>query len=173
MLGALGTAYALTPATGGPPSAIRQTLVPRPAGPPRRNGHRLHRATPVSHIDVQLVQRTGLDAALHGHDPFSVTFPDIHHNPALYPPGLVRDGVVHLGFPYPPLTFLLDLPTHILLGDYRYTNLLCMLASALLVAACRPGVLPKLIAALYLYTPRTFLVSNAAGPSRSRYCSCA
>src|SRR5437016_5450699 len=116
----------------------------RPGGTPR--------------IDVWTAQTAGLDALRHGRDPWSSTFPDVYHNPDLYAPGTVRDGVVHLGFPYPPLTVLLDLPAHFLFGDFRYANLLAMLAAAALIAAARPGPTSALLATLFLFTPRAFLV---------------
>ena len=89
-------------------------------------------------IDVWTVQTKGVDAALHGRDPWSVSFEDVYHLPDLYAPGTVRDGMVHLGFPYPPLTLLMDMPGHLLLGDYRYSNLAAMALAAIFIA-CPPG----------------------------------
>jgi hypothetical protein len=116
----------------------------RAGGPPR--------------IDVWTSQNAGLEALRHGRDPWSSTFPDVYHNPDLYSPGTVRDGVVHLGFPYPPLTVLFDLPGQWLLGDFRYGNLLAMVAAAVLIACARRGGGGVAVALLYLFTPRALLV---------------
>ncbi len=112
--------------------------------------------TPTAHIDVRLVQEEGVRALLHGQNPFAITFPDVHHHPELYATGTVVDGIVHLGFCYPPLTLLLDVPGF-LLGDFRYTNLACMGFTALLLASTG-GRQGKLLATLLLFMPRTFFV---------------
>jgi hypothetical protein len=118
----------------------------------------LLRTSGTPRIDVWTSQSAGLEALSHGRDPWSSTFPDVYHNPDLYAPGTVRDGIVHLGFPYPPLTLLFDLPAHLLFGDFRYANLLAMLAAAALIAGARPGPTSALLATLFLFTPRAFLV---------------
>jgi hypothetical protein len=109
-------------------------------------------------IDVWTSQMAGLDAMRAGHDPWSSTFPDVYHLPGLYAPGTVREGIVHLGFPYPPLTVLLDLPGYVLFQDYRYSNLAAMIATGAFIAAACPGRIGALVAATFLFTPRTWLV---------------
>ncbi len=109
-------------------------------------------------LDVWVAQRAGLDYLLHGRSPWTSTFSDVYGIPDLYAPGTVRNGIVYLGFPYPPLTVLLDLPGHLLCGDYRYTNLVAMVAAAALMGYARPGRTSKLAAILFLFTPRVFLV---------------
>jgi hypothetical protein len=110
------------------------------------------------HIDVWTSQMAGLDAMRAGRDPWSSTFPDVYHLPGLYAAGTVRDGVVHLGFPYPPLTVLLDLPGYLIFHDFRYSNLAAMMITGALIAATCRGRVGALLAALFLFTPRTWLV---------------
>jgi hypothetical protein len=109
-------------------------------------------------IDVWTAQMAGLDAIRHGADPWSSSFADVYHIPDLYAPGTVRDGIVHLGFPYPPLTVLLDLPGYVLFNDYRYSNLAAMILTAVFIAYAKPGRIGPLAATLFLFTPRAFLV---------------
>ena len=109
-------------------------------------------------IDVWTAQMAGLDAMRHGIDPWSSTFPDVYHLPDLYAPGTVRDGIVHLGFPYPPLSVLLDWPGYWLFNDFRYSNLLAMIVTAACIAYAKPGRLGPLLGALFLFTSRVFLV---------------
>jgi len=130
------------------------------------------RATPHVHMDVWVVQQQANKALLAGTNPYDITFPDIYGRPELYAPGAVKDGVVHLGFPYPPLTLLLDLPGYVLGGDFRYAYLALTLLTAVLIAHAAPArpmmplseiselrfQIPYLVAALFLFTPRTFFV---------------
>jgi hypothetical protein len=110
-------------------------------------------------IDVWTSQMAGLEALCDGHDPWSSSFPDVYHKPGLYADGTARDGMVHLGFPYPPLSVLLDLPGFLLLHDFRYGNLVTMLAAAAFIAYAQPrSSLGPLLAALFLFTPRSLLV---------------
>jgi hypothetical protein len=109
-------------------------------------------------IDVWTAQTAGLNAMLRGSDPWSSSFPDVYGHPDLYAAGTVRDGEVHLGFPYPPLTVLLDLPGHLAFGDYRYSNLVAMVVAAISIAGAGGGRTGRMAAVLFLFTPRVFLV---------------
>jgi hypothetical protein len=115
-------------------------------------------AGPKPKMDVWMAQTAGIDAAIHGHDPWSSSFPDVYGKPTLYAPGTVRDGRTYLGFPYPPVTLLMDLPGHLLLGDYRWDNLLAMLLTAVMIARMWPGTMGRVVALLFLFTPRALLV---------------
>ena len=115
-------------------------------------------ANPHPKIDVWNAQMAGLRAMTHGSDPWSSTIADVYHRPDLYAPGTVRDGVAHIGFPYPPLTVLLDLPGYLLAGDLRYGYLLAMILTAALIASATPGRLGPLLGVLFLFTPRAFHV---------------
>ena len=113
-------------------------------------------ATP--RIDVWQAQTAGMNAAVHGSDPWSSSFPHIYHHPTLYAPGTESgDGRTYLGFPYPPLTLLMqDLPGHLLAGDYRWDNLLAMALTAVLIAKIWPGTMGRAVALLF-FTPRAIL----------------
>jgi hypothetical protein len=127
------------------------------------------RSVPQPYMDVWMLQTEGIKAFLHGHSPFAAAFADVYHRPQLYAPGAVRaDGLVHQGFPYPPVVFWLDLPGYLIGRDYRWSNLAAMAIAALLVGFARPraaGGLPEsssplgpLAAAVFLTTPRAFFV---------------
>jgi hypothetical protein len=110
-------------------------------------------------IDVWEAQRAGLVAFCSGKSPFNAPFPDIYNYPAGYSPGtVVRNGMVELGFPYPPLTLLLDLPGHAGLGDFRYTNLIYVTIGGAAIGYCRRGAMPMLAAILFLTTGRTLFM---------------
>jgi hypothetical protein len=117
------------------------------------------RAVPQPFTDVWEAQRAGVEAFCAGKSPFNAPFPDIYHHPEGYSPGtVVRNGMVELGFPYPPLTLLLNLPGHLLLGDFRYSDLICVVVAAGLIGYCRRGAMPMLAAVLFLSTPRTLFI---------------
>ena len=89
-----------------------------------------------------MLQTEGIKAFLSSHSPFAAVFPDIYHRPELYAPGAMHDGLVHQGFPYPPMVFWMDLPGYLLGGDYRWSNLAAMALAALLIAFARPSFKP-------------------------------
>ncbi len=75
---------------------------------------------------------------------------------AFYPPGMVEDGRVQYGFPYPPLSLLMAWPGH-RAGDFRYAELAALVVgAAALVAAGRASPVAVLAAAVLLFTPRSF-----------------
>jgi len=113
---------------------------------------------PRPKIDVWQAQTAGLDAMKRGIDPWSSTFPDVYNLPDIYAPGTVKNGIVQLGFPYPPLSVLFDLPGYVFFRDYRYSNLAAMMIAAACIAYARPGRPGPLLGALFLFTPRVFLV---------------
>ena len=113
---------------------------------------------PRPKIDVWQAQMAGLDAMRQGIDPWSSTFPDVYKLPDIYAPGTVKNGIVQLGFPYPPLSVLFDLPAYAVFRDYRYSNLAAMMIAAACIAYARPGRMGPLLGALFLFTPRVFLV---------------
>jgi hypothetical protein len=121
-------------------------------------------------MDVWMLQTEGLKTFVHGHhNPYDAVFPDIYHRPGLYAPGALHaeDGLVHQGFPYPPMAFWLELPGYVIGGDYRWSSLAAIALAAILIAYCgtgfQPGPAPRrdfahLAAAVFLTTPRTFFV---------------
>jgi hypothetical protein len=92
------------------------------------------RATPAD-IDVQVFLHDGAGALLHGRNPYSMTFPNIYPEPLahqFYSSGVVVDGRVIYGFPYLPLSALTAIPGY-LLGDVRYSQLIAMLVTAVVL----------------------------------------
>jgi hypothetical protein len=87
------------------------------------------------HIDVAVFLRDGAVAVLHGHNPYSMTFPNIYP-PALaelfYGHGVVVDRRITFGFPYLPVALLIAIPGQ-LLGDVRYSQLIAMVVTALVL----------------------------------------
>jgi hypothetical protein len=118
----------------------------------------LIKASPAPHIDVYLFQRDGAAALLSGTNPYELTYPNIYGNSAYYGAGLSVGGRLRFGFPYPPLSLLLALPGHVLGKDYRYSQLMATALAGGLMAYARPGRVAAAAMALFLFTPRTFMV---------------
>ena len=94
----------------------------------------LLRSAPA-HIDVAVFLRDGAVAVLHGHNPYSMTFPNIYPQPLsdlFYGQGVVINGRITYGFPYLPVSLLVAIPGQ-LLGDVRYSQLIAMLVTALVL----------------------------------------
>jgi 4-amino-4-deoxy-L-arabinose transferase-like glycosyltransferase len=116
--------------------------------------------TPDPPIDVFIFQRDSAAALLAGHNPYTLTFPNIYGDDTpYYGPGMVAGGRVQFGFVYMPISLLMVLPGH-LLGDFRISQLLAVAAAAALMGAARRGRLGFLAAALYLFYPRSFFVMS-------------
>ncbi|MGB7152141.1 MAG: hypothetical protein WBD45_23485 [Terriglobales bacterium] len=109
-------------------------------------------------IDTYTFQREACKNLLRGIDPFGATQADIY-GPRydFYGPGMVVDGRVQVGFQYPPLTLFWALPGY-LLGDVRYSYILAVMISAVLLFAMVPNSRSLRIAALLLLNPLTFFV---------------
>lgn len=116
-----------------------------------------YRASPEPQIDVVTVHEAAYDALARGESPYSITFRDIYGGrQAFYPDGMVKDGVVQYGFPYPPLSLAMTWPGH-RAGDFRWSELAAWIgAAALTIAAGRGSAVSVLSAALVLFTPRAF-----------------
>lgn len=110
-------------------------------------------------IDVFVMQRDGARALVDGVNPYLPIYPNIHGpDSPYYGPGLVVDGELTIGFPYPPLSLLLVAPAELLAGDPRYAHLVAVELAALVMAVIRPGRIGTGAALLYLFTPWTFLM---------------
>jgi hypothetical protein len=97
---------------------------------------------------------------MHGKSPYSVRFPNVYPiERGLYGPGVVdAHNMLTYGFPYPPLSLLMDVPAIKWGGDCRYALYLSLVISAGLMAYARPGKLGLLAAGLLLLTPRALFV---------------
>jgi hypothetical protein len=121
------------------------------------------RGSAEPHIDVWVFQQDAAAELLKGHNPYAMTFPDIYHSSLpgkqdVYGKGLVKDDRVQFGFPYPPVSLFMATIGYALTHDHRYAQAAALVLAALLMGYCRDGVLPKLAAALLLFTPRVFFV---------------
>jgi hypothetical protein len=124
-------------------------------------------SSPDPHIDVWVFQQDASKALLSGHNPYTMTFPDIYHSTfpghqQVYGEGLVVDDRVQFGFPYPPVSLLLATIGYAVAHDHRYAQALALAISGLLIGYSRPGYVAKLAAALLLFTPRFFFVLGRA-----------
>ena len=115
--------------------------------------------SPSPYIDVFVVTRAAIRAALRWRDPYAITIPNIY-GPATsyYSPEMLSGDRVLIGYPYPPLSLLLAIPGQWWFGDYRYSYLAANALSAALMGYIRPGVRSKLAGALFITTPRIFYV---------------
>jgi hypothetical protein len=122
-------------------------------------GRWLIQASPHPYIDVDIFQRDALSMLLKGFNPYALRPPSIYPEASGFnAPGLVVDGRLQYGYPYPPLSLLLALPGHVLFGDYRYSQLLAMVGAGAFIGYARPGKANFEAAALLLFSPRTFFV---------------
>ena len=108
-------------------------------------------------IDVWVMQRDGAIALVEGVNPYLPIYPNIHGpDSPYYGPGLVVDGELTIGFPYPPLSLLLVIPSQLVAGDPRFAHLIAIELAALAMALIRPGTTSTGAALLFLFTPWTF-----------------
>jgi hypothetical protein len=94
----------------------------------------LLRSSPAQ-IDVQVYLHDGVIRLLHGQNPYTMTIPNIYQSPfteMFYGPDLVVQGRVPVGFPYLPVALLISIPGYVL-GDVRYSQLIAMLVTVLLL----------------------------------------
>jgi hypothetical protein len=115
-------------------------------------------------IDVEVFLRNAAVAVLHGQNPYAMTIPNIYP-PKLaeqfYGPGVVIDGRVTSGFPYPPFTLLVAIPGH-LLGDVRYGQLIAMLVTALILRRLATDRVGRAVAVLGVAAPTAIPVLTLA-----------
>ncbi len=117
------------------------------------------RKSPEPLIDVYVIQREAANFLVTGLNPYAAVYPDVYNGQsAYYSSEVAKEGWLLSGIGYPPLSLLLSLPGHVLLHDFRYSGLAALLAAAALIAGLSPGRNSFLAAALFLFTPRIFLV---------------
>jgi hypothetical protein len=123
----------------------------------------LLRSTPA-HIDVAMFLRDGTVGVLHGHNPYAMTFPDMY-NPKqtvqFYGHGVVTNGRVTFGFPYLPLALLVAIPGQIL-GDVRYTQLIAMVVTAVILHRLASDRVGRAAAVLAVAAPAAIPVLTGA-----------
>ena len=114
-------------------------------------------------IDVFVAQQDASAALLSGHNPYAMTFPNIYgEGTTLYGPGLIANGRTVFGFFYPPLSLFLCLPSYLLTGDVRFSHLAATTLSGLLIGFSGRGLLSRLAAVLFLFSPDVFFVVQSS-----------
>jgi hypothetical protein len=118
------------------------------------------RASPYPAIDVVVVHKEAMDALLHKHDPYRISFPNIYGADwkYYYNPSVVFGDRIGFGYPYPPASLILAIPGYVFFGDYRYSELGFLIASAALIGYSRHHLVAKLAAVALLTTPRGYFV---------------
>jgi hypothetical protein len=116
------------------------------------------RIVPNPYIDVFVFQQNSSAALLDGRNAYELKAPNIYGPSKLYGPGLVKDGRLTFGNPYPPLTTLLATLGYLVAGDVRYAHLAAITIGGALMAYMHSSRIAALAACLYLFTPRVFFV---------------
>jgi hypothetical protein len=116
------------------------------------------RMSPAPRIDVFYNQSAACSALLHGRNPYTITYHDIYASADGENSSQAEATKI---FGYPPVSYLCAIPGY-LAGDVRYSQLAAMSLAALVFGLARPSQLSALMAALFLFTPRTFFVLEQA-----------
>jgi len=115
-------------------------------------------------IDVQVFLHDGAIAVLHGHNPYAMTFPNIYPSQLsdlFYGPGVVINGRITSGFPYLPVSLLVAIPGQ-LLGDVRYSQLIAMIVTALVLRRLASDQVGRAAAVLGVASVSAIPVLNGA-----------
>jgi hypothetical protein len=116
------------------------------------------RVSPAPFIDVWVWHGEAFHRLSVGINPYVPPLPNIYGDGRLYGEGAVQGDQVLVGFPYPPLSLLLAGIGHVIGGDYRYAQAAAITLTGGLFAFARPGRIAFGAAALFLFTPRVFIV---------------
>ncbi len=118
------------------------------------------KASPNPYIDVVTVHKEALDAFLHHHDPYRISFENIYgaDSGLYYNPAAVIGKRLAIAYPYPPASLIFAVPGHFLFGDFRYSELAWLILGAGLIGFSRRSLSAKLAACLLLTTPRVWFV---------------
>ena len=119
---------------------------------------------PDPFIDVWVMQAEGSQALLQGTNPYLPIYENLHGaDSPYYGPGLVVDGELTIGFPYPPLSLLLVIPGELLAGDPRFVHLVALGLTAVAIAySGRGSRIATAAALLFLFAPWTFFLVAGA-----------
>ncbi len=144
------------------PDRLRRVLLPVLLGLHLFLGAWMLRTSPAPFIDVFVFQTQGVEALLSGDNPYAMTFPNIYGHGAFYGEGLVENGRLLFGFPYPPLSLYFSTLGKVLGGDPRWAQLVALTLAAGFMGYTHGGRLGAGAAALLLLTPRGFFVLEQA-----------
>ena len=113
--------------------------------------------SPHPAIDVFDIHQTAIKGLLGGSNPYTLVTRNIYGTPDFFGEGLVKNGFIQIGFPYPPLSLFFSTMGHFL-GDFRIAHALGMSATAVFIFALAPGRFGLLLSSLLLFSPRSFFV---------------
>ncbi|MGI9529785.1 MAG: glycosyltransferase family 87 protein [Acidimicrobiia bacterium] len=109
-----------------------------------------------AYVDVEPMQRAGIEALLSGMNPYATMIPDPYSPAAsalLFADGLSVGGILQFGYPYPPLSLLVIAPFD-WVSDFRVASAVAALISALAIADMgRDAVSRRAAATFLLMTP--------------------
>jgi len=122
----------------------------------------LLRSSPA-HIDVEVYLHDGVIRLLHGQNPYTMTIPNIYKPPftEMFYGHEVVQGRLPYGFPYLPVALLLAIPGH-LLGDVRYSQLIAMLVTVLVLRRLASDRVGRAAAVLAVAAPTAIPMLNGA-----------
>ena len=118
--------------------------------------------SPHPGIDVFVFQQNSSRALSRLQNPYETTIPNIYKDTRFYGADLVKDGMLTIGNPYPPLSIYFAYIGYALAGDIRYSYLLAILLSGLILLSLNSDRIGLLITYLFLFTPRIFLVLKSS-----------
>jgi uncharacterized membrane protein len=105
-------------------------------------------------VDVRLVQHVAAQALYHGDDPYLVRFPNIYLHPYDGADNIDAQGMLKVGFVYPPLVAIFGIPG-VLLGDVRFSHVLAMTIAAGALAFTRKSQIAIGAVAMFTLLPLT------------------
>lgn len=114
--------------------------------------------TPNPGIDVYLFQQNSSRALSKLQNPYETNIPNIYPDTSYYGDQVVKNGMLTLGNPYPPLSIYVSFIGYAIAGDVRYSDLLAILISGLILLSLNHDRIGLLITYLFLFTPRVFYV---------------
>jgi hypothetical protein len=114
-------------------------------------------ASPQPYIDVFAWHEQAFAALAAHHNPYAITMPNIYGSTQWYAVGLATPTQVLVGFPYPPLSFMIGWLGH-WFGDYRFTNVVASSAAGAFMAYSRPGPVATAAASIFWFSPRLLFV---------------
>jgi len=117
---------------------------------------------PGNVIDVFTMDRAAAQALLHGTNPYTITQINIyndHDTKRFYPPGILVNSRLQVGYPYPPVCLLAVIPGY-LLGDVRYSSIAAILLSAYFMVSMRVTRVTAGVACVLLLNPLTFMIER-------------
>lgn len=114
-------------------------------------------------IDVWIFHQDSAAAMLRGENPYAITFKNVYgEGSVVYSAEVQKDGRVLFGFPYPPMSMWMYLPSYWLTGESRFAHAAAYALSALGIGFVSRRRLSRAAAAMLLTAPACWLVIDSA-----------